>query len=197
MCNVWVRSTRLAAAAVFSVGIAMTSAASADEFTDTVQEVLELYQDGEISEAREALKYAEQLLVKQEIQAIEKFFPEPLDGWTVATAKRNRNAGFAALGGFAVNRAYSKGRERVTMTVAGNSPMIQQFSMLFSNPAMLQSSGGRMMRMKRQKVIIMKDGNVQTLVDKRFLVMVEGKADEQTKIAFLKKFDFRGLAKFR
>ena len=83
----------------------------------------------------------------------------------------------------------------MTITLAGDTPMIQQFAMMFSNPAVLQSTGGRLKRIKRQKVIVTKDGQIQTLVAKRFLIMIEGSADEETKLGHLQRFDLKGLTK--
>ena len=169
--------------------------AAADEFTDVVKEVLELYEAGEISEAKDALKYAEQLLAERERATVLDMFPEPLNGWTVSEAEGGAMAGLAMLGGFAVSRKYSGDGHDLTITLAGDTPMIQQFSMMFSNPAVLQSTGGRLKRIKRQKVIVTKDGQIQTLVAKRFLIMIEGSADEETKLGHLQRFDLKGLAK--
>jgi len=168
--------------------------ASADEFTDILDEVLELYKAGDKSAAKEALEYAEELLAQQESKEVVKLFPAPLDGWTVEDAKDGGSmAGFAALGGFAVARKYVNNQTNVIITLAGDSPMIQQFGMIFANPALLRSSGGTLHRINRQKVIVTKDGNVQALVSKRYLIMIEGNADEATKLEYFKGFDVRGL----
>ena len=67
--------------------LGLSPPAAADEFTDVVKEALELYEAGEISEAKDALKYAEQLLAERQHQAIADLFPEPLNGWTVTEAE--------------------------------------------------------------------------------------------------------------
>lgn len=195
MGNYAFHSARPVAAMVIGLLLGFSPPAAADEFTDVVKEVLELYEAGEISEAKDALKYAEQLLAEQESKAVGDLFPEPLNGWTVSEAQGGAMAGMAMLGGFTVARKYTGDGQELTITLAGDSPMIQQFAMMFSNPAVLQSTGGRLMRINRQKVIVTKDEQIQTLVAKRFLIMIDGTADEETKLDHLKRFNLKGLAK--
>jgi hypothetical protein len=194
--NIWkICSARPLAAIVAGLLLGFSPPAAADEFTDVVKEVLELYEAGEISEAKDALKYAEQLLAERESKAVGDLFPEALNGWTVSEAQGGAMAGISVLGGFTVARKYAGDGQDLTITLAGDSPMIQQFAMMFSNPSILQSTGGRLMRINRQKVIITKDGQIQTLVAKRFLIMIEGTADEETKLDHLKRFNLKGLSK--
>jgi hypothetical protein len=73
--------------------------------------------------------------------------------------------------------------------------MIQQFGMLLNNAAMIESSGGRMIRIKRQNAVITDENEIQMMVANRFLITIGGTADEETKIAYAKEFDLKGLAR--
>ena len=171
------------------------SAVQADEFTDVIQEVLELYQEGDISEAKEALEYAEQLLGKMKADSLLEFFPEAMDGWQTEPFEGGMAGMTAFGGGISLGQLYRKGSETVEMSLIGDSPMIQQFGIMFSNAAMVESSGGRMIRIKRQNAVITEDNEIQMMIANRFLLTVGGSADEETKIAYVKEFDTRGLAK--
>jgi len=176
--------------AVTAGALSSAAPAQADEFTDLIDEVLELYQAGDIGGAKDALDYAGQLLDQMKAGVLQSLFPEPLDGWAVEEIPAGS---VPFMGGITAGRSYSKGGEDVEITVMGDSPMVQQYGMIMSSPAMLQSSGGRMVRVNRQKGAITKDNELFFMIGGRFLVMFQGSASEESKMAYAEAFDFAGL----
>jgi hypothetical protein len=78
-------------------------------------------------------------------------------------------------------RNYSRGDSRVTIRMITDSPMMQGVMMMFSNPMFATSDGGKLERIGKQKAIVKYDednrsGDLQMVVNNRFLVMVEGDA---------------------
>ncbi len=186
------RKSILAAAAVVLAG-GLAVPAQADEFTDVIQEVLDLYEAGDVAGAASALDYADQLLSQMKAGALQSLFPDPLEGWTVEDASDSGSA-MAFMGGIAAAREYRNGSEDVLINVMGDSPMIQQMAAIMGNAAMIQSSGGKLIRVQRQTGMITRDGEIQMLVANRFLISIDGSADEATKLAYLEAFDLKGLA---
>jgi len=176
------------AAAAGMIGSA--TPAQADEFTDLIDEVLELYQAGDIGGAKDALDYAGQLLDQMKAGVLQSLFPEPIGGWEVEDTPASA---VPFIGGITAGRTYSKDGEDVQITIMGDSPMVQQYGMIMSSPAMLQSSGGRMVRVNRQKGAITKDNELFFMIGGRFLVMFQGNASEEAKLAYAEAFDFAGL----
>lgn len=101
-------------------------------------------------------------------------------------------------GGLEARRSYTKEDEQVTISVIGNSPMLQAMSMMFANPAM-QGGDAKMIIIDGRKVIQNKqEHSLQTMVNNNFLISVEGNemtADESIKTYF-QPVDFEALEKF-
>ena len=82
-------------------------------------------------------------------------------------------------GGVNAEREYSKGNSRISISIMSDSPLLQSVMMMFSNPMFATADGGKMERINRQKAIVKyspadKSGELQMVVNNRFLVTVEG-----------------------
>ena len=53
----------------------------ADEVTDSVEEAMEYYKEGDFVEAANSLDYASQLIRQKRSGNLEVFLPDPLSGW--------------------------------------------------------------------------------------------------------------------
>ncbi|MEM7169362.1 MAG: hypothetical protein AAF530_04290 [Pseudomonadota bacterium] len=177
---------------VAAMAFASYTPAKADEFTDVITEILELYEAGEIGEAAKAMDYANQLLSQMKAGALQDVLPPPMEGWSFEEISGD-GAAMAFMGGISTAGEYRKDNEDVTINIMGDSPMIQQFGAIMGNAAMVQSSGGKLIRVKRQTGMVTQDGEVQMLIGNRFLIMIGGNADEATKIAYLEAIDFDAL----
>ncbi|HHB12985.1 MAG TPA: hypothetical protein ENK62_07290 [Chromatiales bacterium] len=193
------RTRSLRALVVFAAGILLALPVWADDVEDSIKEGLELYKAGEYQEAVESLNYAVQLIQQQKGRSLEKLLPEPLSGWEVEETT-SQAAGAAMFGGgVSAQRSYRKGDAYVTVLIAADSPLIQTMVAMFANPMIVSSDGGRLQRIQRQKAIVKYDeddrsGSINIVVDRRFLVNVEGSDVSQDElVAYARAIDYKAL----
>jgi hypothetical protein len=78
--------------------------------------------------------------------------------------------------------------------------MMQGMMMMFSNPMMATSDGGKLEKINGERAIVKyskenKDGNINIVIAGRFLITVDGNdVDRQDLIAFAQGIDFKKLA---
>ncbi len=170
--------------------------ACADDFTDTLENARQAYDEGDVAGAKEELAYATQLLGQMRAQQLEGFLPEALDGWEKKESKGNSSAGVAMFGGgTTANAEYRRGKDSLKINIVTDSPMLASMGMLFSNPAMAGSQGS-MKRINRQKVLVKQDGSITAMIDKRIMIEVSGRAPAEDKEAYFKAIDIKGLEKY-
>jgi len=162
--------------------LAVAGAASAgDEVLESIKEGTEFYNNGEYADAVTSLNYAVQLIQQKKGDVLKDLLPGPLEGWTAEDAE-SQSAGAAMFGGgVTAERNYTRGDSRITIRMITDSPMMQGVMMMFSNPMFATSDGGKLERIGKQKAIVKyeednKSGDLQMVVNNRFLVMVEGDA---------------------
>jgi len=171
---------------------ALSSLASADDFTTTLDNVRQAYEEGDIAAAKEELDYAGQLLGQMRAKKLQSLLPDALDGWTRKDAEVS-NAGTAMFGGGTTAKAeYQKGKDRISISIITDSPMLASMAMLFSNPAMAGTQG-TMKRINRQKVMVKKDGSITAMVDKRIMIEISGRAPAEDKEAYFEAIDIKEL----
>jgi hypothetical protein len=174
------------------------SMAMADEVTDQIQEGLKAYEKGDLDTAAIALDTAGTLIRQMQANSLSNVLPDPLSGWSADDAETS-SAGAAMLGGgLQAERTYRKEDEQVTISIVGNSPMLQAMSMMFSNPAMMGGDTKLIIIDGRKVVQNKQDHSLQAMVANNFLVSVEGvdgTADESVK-AYFQAVDFGALEKF-
>lgn len=183
--------SRISTAAAVLLAGAIT--AQADEVTDTIQSALDAYNDGDVAYATEELTFALQLLKEMRAGDLMGYLPEAQDGWT-REIDADTAAGLAMMGGTAAAASYSSGSDEFTITMMMDSPMIAAMAGMVSNPAMIASSGGKLVRVGREKFASM-DGTVMGLIGNRILIQAEGD-DTDAIVAHLETMDLRGLAQF-
>jgi len=170
--------TTVLACVLMAVGGA---AGADDEVLKSINEGTEFYNNGEYAEAVTSLNYAVQLIQQKKGDVLKDLLPAPLAGWTAEDAE-SQSAGAAMFGGgVTAERSYSKDDSRITIRMITDSPMMQGVMMMFSNPMFATSDGGKLERIGKQKAIVKydegnKSGDLQMVVNNRFLVMVEGDA---------------------
>ncbi len=174
--------------------------AYADDITDSIKEALEYYEAGQYGDAIGSLNYAAQLIGQKKGGQLEDFLPAPLPGWTAEKAD-SQAAGAAMFGGgVSASRSYRKGDATVDIQIITDSPMLQGMAVMFTNPMLAASDGGKLEKIKGQKAIVKyseadKNGSIHIMVAHRFLVSVEGTdvVTEDLK-AYAKAFDYNKLA---
>ena len=180
--------------------MALSTIAFADDVTDSINEAMQYYKNGEYTSAVESLNYASQLIQQKKGEGLESLLPKPLDGWT-AEATTSQAMGTAMLGGgVTAERQYKKGGSSITIQIITDSPLLQSFMMMFSNPMFAASDGGKLEKIGGQKAIVKydaqnKSGDVKIVVANRFLVSVEGEevAKEDLK-KYAEAIDYKKLA---
>lgn len=179
--------------------------AYSDEILEAINEAAEAYKEKDFTEAVEGLDYAKQLIQQLRSDKILKFLPEPFSGWE---SKSGKSQNMGILGGMAgVQREYwqpgkgSTGRKRITISIMGESPIMQGMMAVF-NPMYATASGGRLQKIKRNKAVVKYDperrsGDISVLVKKRFIVSIKGTSvDEKDMMDYAKAVDYKGLKEF-
>ncbi|UCD31071.1 MAG: hypothetical protein JSV38_09645 [Desulfobacterales bacterium] len=174
----------------------------ADEITDSIEEAIKYYKEGDFVEAASSLDYASQLIRQKRGGNLEAFLPEPLAGWAAEDIKsKAAGAGYFG-GGISAQRRYRKDRSSVTIEIIADSPALQSMIMVFSNPAFASADGGKLTKIKRQKAVIKyrpsnKDGEINIVVAKKYLVTLKGqKVVENDLIGYASAIDYKKLKKF-
>jgi hypothetical protein len=174
----------------------------ADEVTDSIEEAIEYYKEGDFVEAASSLDYASQLIRQKRGGNLEAFLPAPLAGWSAEDIK-SKAAGSGFYGGMiSAQRRYLKNRSSVTIEIITDSPALQSMLMVFSNPAFASADGGKLTKIKRQKAIIKyrpsnKDGEINIVVSKKYLVTLKGRnVVENDLIGYASAIDYSKLKKF-
>jgi hypothetical protein len=187
-------------AAIFLFMAVGWSPVRADDVTDSINEALKQYANGELADAVQSLDYASQLIRQKKAEQLEAFLPNPISGWQAEDAKSQAVGSAMFGGGVTAERAYVNGDSRVNVKIITDSPMLQGMMMMFSNPMMATSDGGKLEKIAGEKAIVKyrsenRDGNVNIVVAGRFLITVEGNdVARQDLIAFAQGIDFKKLA---
>jgi len=184
------------------VSIFTSGAVWADEITDSIDEAIEYYKEGDFVEAANSLDYASQLIRQKRSGNLEAFLPEPLAGWSAEDVK-SKAVGAGYLGGMiSANKKYRKDQSSVTIEIITDSPALQSMVMMFSNPAYASADGGKLTKIKRQKAIIKytpsrKNGEINIVVAKQYLVTIKGqKVEESDLVDYASAIDYKKLKKF-
>jgi hypothetical protein len=168
--------------------------AQSDEVEDSLQMALEAYQAGDINAAREEIGYVAQLLTQLKAAALGGFLPEALPDWTRAEGDAS-SAMMGFGGGLAASATYSRGNDIIEIQLMADNAMVNTMAVMFANPAMMGSMG-EMKRIKRQKVVINSQGELQALLEKRILIQITGRAPIEDKEAYFSAMDISGLKDF-
>lgn len=170
---------RMLVAGMLTVGPVAVAAAAEDEVLTSINEGTDFYNNGEYAEAVTSLNYAVQLIQQKKGDVLKQILPAPLDGWEAQDADSQAAGAGMFGGGVTAERRYRKGDSEITIRMITDSPMMQGVMMMFSNPMFATSDGGRLERIGKQKAIVKydesrKSGDLQMVVNNRFLVSVEG-----------------------
>ena len=181
-----------ASAGVLLAVVVATGTAIADEFTDTIEAAMEAYEAGDIKTAKEEIDFAAQLLGQMKAEGLSAFLPEALDGWEREVGDTQS---MAALGGGQMASAtYRMDGETVEIQLMAGNQMVTAMGAMFSNPV-LMGAAGKVKRINRQKVVITKQGEIQTLIN-QVMVQITGSADVDAKEEYFGEMDVKGLKEF-
>ncbi len=191
-------------AMVLAIGSAFAEAETieipADKKDDVTAELvagIKAYLDGNIAEAKSTLEFAVQLISQLKAQGLSAFLPAPIgDDWTRTDGDTQAVGAAMFGGGISASAKYTKGTDECTVSITGDSPMIQSFTMMLSNPAVASASGNSMKRVNGERVMISSNGEIQTTVNSFFL-QYGGNCSEEDKIKHVEATDFAGLKAYQ
>jgi len=147
-----------------------------------------------------AIDYASQLIQQKKGEKLESMLPKPLDGWKAQEATSQAVGAAMMGGGLSAERSYSKESSTVDIQIITDSPIMQGMMMMFSNPMLAASDGGKLQKIGRQKAIVKydaqnKSGDINVVVANRFLVTIEGRDVSAADLkAYAKAVDYDKLS---
>ena len=185
-------------ASVLALGAAPVRA---DDVTDSIDEAVKAYKDGDYTTAATSLDAAAQLIRQKRAEVFVAFLPEAPSGWTAEEATTSA-AGAAMFGGaVTAEREYAKGDASVSVKLVTDSPMMSAMMMMMNNPMLLGSGdAGKVERIKGQKGLVKYDageraGEINVAVAGTLLVTVTGSDVSAAELkAFAEAIDYGKLA---
>lgn len=177
--------------AAFALIAAAALPAAADEVTDTLQNAIEAYNNGDIQYALEELDYAKSLISAMKTAAFSSFLPEAPKGWT-REIDTDINRGLAMMGGgVGAEAEYTDGKHTFTIKMMADSPLIAGFLGMMTNASVM---GIKIERVGREKYMN-QDGDLSAVVANRVLIQAEG-APVDVMVPVLETIDYDGLGNF-
>ena len=168
-----------------------------DDVTAEITAGLQAYLEGDYPDAKAALEFAVQMIGDIKAGGLTALLPQPIgDEWTMSEPDTTAAGAVMFGGGISANAEYSNGSETCTVTITGDSPMLQAVSMMFNNPAILGASGAKMKRVGTERVIITQDGDVQAMAGTYF-VQYGGDCSEENKLAYVAATDFDAIRDYQ
>ena len=128
-----------------------------------------------------------------------EFLPAPLDGQWQRTPAVTGPANPQQFGGGVSTFADYSNRTMgcvLRITITGDAPLMQTFSMNFSNPAAAGLTGARLAYVDEEPIVITAAGEVQALT-KNYLTQYAGDCDHATKVAYVQATPFSELREFQ
>lgn len=168
--------------------------AVADDITEAIDQARKAYQSGDLTNAKQSLDLASQLIGQKNAESFAALLPNPLPGWKAEKAQTTA-VGAVAFGASVASRSYSNAKgDHVDVQITGDSAMVMQFASLLSNPQ-FAGAMGKLVRVGSQRAIQTADGDVNMVIANKFLITVQGSADAAAKLAYAQAVDVAKLSK--
>jgi hypothetical protein len=172
----------------------LTSSAVADDITDAMDQARKAYSAGDLTNAKQQLDIASQLIGQKNAEAFAAMLPNALPGWKAEKAQAQAT-GAMAFGASVASRTYTNAKgDTVEVQITGDSAMVMQIATLLSNPQ-FASAMGKLIRVGQQRAIQNSDGDVNMVINNKFLITVQGSADGAAKVAYANAVDVSKLSR--
>lgn len=188
----------------FAAGLALTlstpSLYAEDEVLAIIEQAVTQYRNNDLAGATSNLEYATQLIRQKKSEGMKSFLPEPLEGWEAEPASAQALGAAVFGGGITVSRTYTRKPAVVTIDIVSDSPLLQSLVMMISNPMIAGASGGKLETINGQRAIVQyneasMDGEVNIVVENRFMVTLKGKKVERNQlVSYAEAVDYEALA---
>ncbi len=172
----------------------------AEDFLGQLDLVRQLYEEGDIAGAMVELDFARQALQEKLGERFAATFPEPPEGWEAQPAQVQ--PGGMPGGGMMVSRTYTNtnGPGQIEAQIIANSPMIQAFAAMLTNPAMMAAEpGAKRVRIGRSNAMLTWDATTRSgemrLMVGQAMISLEGRDLDSGEllVELMKKFDLEAL----
>lgn len=168
--------------------------ACADDITDAMDQAKKSYSAGNLTDAKQQLDLASQLIGQKNAEVFATLLPNPLSGWKAEKAQAQA-AGAMAFGASVASRTYTNAKgDTVEVQITGDSAMVMQIATVLSNPQ-FAGAMGKLIRVGQQRAIQNSDGDVNMVVNNKFLITIQGSADAASKVAYANAIDVAKLSK--
>ena len=179
------------AAALFGL---LTVSALADDITDAMDQAKKAYSTGDLTNAKQQLDLASQLIGQKNAETFAALLPNPLSGWKAEKAQAQAT-GAVAYGASVASRTYTNAKgDTVEVQITGDSAMVMQIATVLSNPQ-FAGAMGKLIRVGQQRAIQNSDGDVNMVINNKFLITIQGSADAASKVAYANAIDVAKLSK--
>lgn len=124
------------------------------------------------------------------------FLPAPLsDNWTKSRLITKPADVELFGGGISTHAEYTMDDATCIITITGDAPMMQGWSMNFSNPAAAGLTGARVSHVGSESIVITQEGEVQALTG-NYLTQYQGSCSQEHKLAYVAITNFDGLRQY-
>jgi hypothetical protein len=183
-----------ALAAAMLLAVLAAQAAAADDVLDAIEQARTAYQSGNLGEAKQSLDLASQLVGQKNAEGFAALLPAALPGWAAEKAE-TAALGSTVFGASMATRRYTNGKgEDIEVQITGDSAVIAPMAAFLANPQ-FAGAMGKIARVGNQRAIVSSDGDVHMLVANKFLVVVQGSAPADAKMAYAQAVDVAKLSK--
>ena len=181
---------------ILAAAVALTVAmpAFADDVTDAIEQARKSYQAGNLGEAKQSLDLASQLIGQKNAEGFAALLPKALPGW------KQENTDTTAMGSTMFGASMATGRytnakgDDIEIQITGDSAMIAPLAAVFANPQ-FAGAMGKIVRVGNQRAIVTREGDVQMMVNNKFLIVVQGSGPADAKLAYAQAVDVAKLSK--
>jgi len=179
------------------------SAVAGDSVLEQIEAGVKAYKAGEYKQAITELNFAIAEILSRMDEAAKQVLPDPLPGWKAEEAEAQSMA-MMGMGGTTISRSYYRedGEARVEIQIVADSPMIQMFAMMMTNPMMMQGDPStKVFRHNGKRGLMKHEKNSREweatllLGNGRIMVQVNGSnlADDSAVMAYLDALDLKKI----
>ncbi|RTZ72538.1 MAG: hypothetical protein DSZ00_08135 [Gammaproteobacteria bacterium] len=179
------------------------SAVAGDSVLEQIEAGVKAYKAGEYKQAITELNFAIAEIQSRIDEVAKQVLPDPLPGWKAEEAEAQSMA-MMGMGGTTISRSYYRedGEARVEIQIVADSPMIQMFAMMMTNPMMMQGDPStKVFRHNGKRGLMKHEKNSREweatllLGNGRIMVQVNGSnlADDSAVMAYLDALDLKKI----
>lgn len=169
----------------------------ASEIDEAITAATKHYKAGELSQAIAQLDYASTLIRQEKGEQVKLAFPAAPSGWQAQDASAEVAAAAMFGGGISASRNYYNDTDSIDIELMMDSPMLQAFAMMLSNPSMIAMSGGKLTKIQGLQAVQRLEGNsleIQFVTQGGAMITVRGNnANQSTMLALANSIDLKKL----